>query len=612
LTCIGAGALLAQVDAQRPDQKQDIPVFRSGVISVMVDVAVTGRNDAPVSGLTAADFELRDSGRIQKITSCEHVAIPVNGRPLDLKARSPVLADVATNDPPPVDSRAFVFVVAPSVDSSARRVMPEFLRNLTAADRAALIFMYQSRRSEDFTNDLGRLTAAVNAPAAWDSTVFDGLRLTLDALSNSVTALEAAPQTRKVIVLLSRGEAVSLAPNTRNARGQLVPGVSLAKAQSRAMDFAAFLEKARRSGIPVYTINPDTSSMMARVGGPAEASREFLMTIASATGGVGYTNTDPLPAARRLMADNSEYYVLTFTPEPYTPDGTFHELAVSVPGRPEVRVRSRGGYFARQANPESDPSLRMRRLLEQAQPGGDMPLRAFAAPVAKDPVGARVLLAFEVEYSESVPGVSADLLSVQLVAHDLEGKILANVTRTVTVPVSGRRPPFTVALRDAITLPAVRVGVRGAVASRALGRAGVVHLPIDLTGFGRNGLAVTPIMLGRADAPQLDAQEPTIHGLSPIEITTERVFSVGDEVQMFARVFDAGASRLEAALSVRTEAGEQVELTPTVGASTTPGIDIRSQTLPLNQLGPGQHVLQLSIKSNGKRVAERALIFRVR
>ena len=206
-----------------------------------------------------------------------------------------------------------------------------------------------------------------------------------------------------------------------------------------------------------------------------------------------------------------------------------------------------------------------------------------------------------------------DQLTVQIVAHDLKGKVLANETRTLSVPLASRRPPFAVTLREAITLPAVRVGVRLAAFSKALGRAGVVHLPIDLSDFSQDGLTITPIVLGRAQAPGLVAQDKGVLGLIPIQATTQRVFSVEDPVQMFARALDADPAKLQFALTIRQIGGTGIDLTPILARSNASrSVDVRSQDLPLKQLGIGEYVLQLSIQSNGKRVAERALTFRVR
>src|SRR4030095_15188221 len=50
-------------------QQQKPPVFRSGLELVSVDVVVRDRNGAVVRGLTAADFEVREDGIPQKVTT---------------------------------------------------------------------------------------------------------------------------------------------------------------------------------------------------------------------------------------------------------------------------------------------------------------------------------------------------------------------------------------------------------------------------------------------------------------------------------------------------------------------------------------------------------------
>jgi hypothetical protein len=43
------------------------PLFRAGVDYVSVDVVVTGKNDAPIEGLTKADFGLTENKKPQTI-----------------------------------------------------------------------------------------------------------------------------------------------------------------------------------------------------------------------------------------------------------------------------------------------------------------------------------------------------------------------------------------------------------------------------------------------------------------------------------------------------------------------------------------------------------------
>ena len=53
------------------------PQFKSRVTAVRVDALVTdGRR--PITGLTAANFELRDNGSVQNITDLHHETLPLN------------------------------------------------------------------------------------------------------------------------------------------------------------------------------------------------------------------------------------------------------------------------------------------------------------------------------------------------------------------------------------------------------------------------------------------------------------------------------------------------------------------------------------------------------
>ena len=64
-----AGVLLAVVLSQEP------AVFATGVELVYVDVFVT-KKDAPVSGLEAADFRLKDNGVDQRVELVDRALVP--------------------------------------------------------------------------------------------------------------------------------------------------------------------------------------------------------------------------------------------------------------------------------------------------------------------------------------------------------------------------------------------------------------------------------------------------------------------------------------------------------------------------------------------------------
>ena len=94
-------ALLVSVDAQQPR-------FRTSVNYVPVDVVVTDKDDRPVTDLTAADFEIRENGRLQRIVDFEGFSTPPASRAIDVRAQPLPPADVGSNARPPSGSRAIV------------------------------------------------------------------------------------------------------------------------------------------------------------------------------------------------------------------------------------------------------------------------------------------------------------------------------------------------------------------------------------------------------------------------------------------------------------------------------------------------------------------------
>src|SRR5918995_1786591 len=97
LVAVFAGAIAAQ----EPPPRQQPPPFRTGTNLVRVDVTVIDRRGEPVRTLTAADFEVRENGVPQPITSFK--LLEATGQPTDdlsLPIRSPehAAAEAARDD----------------------------------------------------------------------------------------------------------------------------------------------------------------------------------------------------------------------------------------------------------------------------------------------------------------------------------------------------------------------------------------------------------------------------------------------------------------------------------------------------------------------------------
>ena len=129
-----AGALLAGAVLQGP------PVFRAEVDLVRVEVLVT-RGGVPVRGLGAADFDVRDNGRLQALEPT-------------LEAEAPVDAVLALDT-------SYSMVGAKLV--ALRKAAGSFLDGLRDGERAALIaFNEEVRLLESLSPDLDRVRRALD------------------------------------------------------------------------------------------------------------------------------------------------------------------------------------------------------------------------------------------------------------------------------------------------------------------------------------------------------------------------------------------------------------------------------------------------------------------
>ena len=91
---VGASSSVV-IGQSRPAFVPQGPVLRASVDQVVVDVVVTDASGAPVTGLTAADFEILERGKPETIASFSEVSLPLSLRPEG--APLPVPSDVRSN-----------------------------------------------------------------------------------------------------------------------------------------------------------------------------------------------------------------------------------------------------------------------------------------------------------------------------------------------------------------------------------------------------------------------------------------------------------------------------------------------------------------------------------
>ena len=277
----GVGVLLA-LSAMTAVHALAQDAFRSSALAVRVDVLVTdGRK--PVTGLTAADFELRDSGVVQSIELLDASQVPLN---------VVLLLDASAST---LGARHADLVAASHA----------LIDGLRPADRVALTtFSHAVKPRVPLTSDFA-------------------------LVRSDLERVEPGGQTAVL-------DAVYVALATTLAQ----PGRSLVVVCSDVADISSWLrpddviETARQSNAVIYAVT-------------AQAARDAaaIEDLTGLTGGARMrveSRADLRAAFRKILEEFRSRYILAYTPAG-VPSGGFHALDVRVKRR-GLSVRARPGY----------------------------------------------------------------------------------------------------------------------------------------------------------------------------------------------------------------------------------------------------------------------------
>jgi len=262
--------------------------FTSGVNLVEVYVSVTDGQGNPISGLTQADFELRENGEPQTIANFTAGEFPLS-------------AAVA------IDRS---FSVAGTKLSLAKAAAQTFLGELRREDEAMIIAIgSQVEVLAPLSQDRGAQRDAITRLDAFGTT---GLH---DAVIEAIEDVQPA-KGRRALVILSDGDD--------------------RYSQATAADA---LDRARRSDVMVYPI------AMGRTRPPLFAELASLTGGRSSHAADGTALTETVRAIARELR---QQYLLGYTPTkpPVAGSNDWRSITVTVK-RPDARVRARDGYLVK-------------------------------------------------------------------------------------------------------------------------------------------------------------------------------------------------------------------------------------------------------------------------
>jgi len=413
--------------AAAPSAQQ--PTFRSSVRLVNVTVVAHDSAGRPVTNLTAADFQVFEDGKEEKI---EVFSIDTD-RPVQTATSAPALApNVFTNRKQTREGGGVTVVLFDRLNSSfedqkfARDQIIRMLAKAQPRDRVALYVLESDVVNilHDFTSDASRLIAVLNrylggtsrelaaseekAPEfeksgiasldadtqAWISRSMDAVseqflrrrsNLTIAALEGIANHLAGTPG-RKNLVWVSAAFPFEI-PQAHSAPLIMDTAINRATRAINSADVAVYPVDIR--GL-MPALNPVTATATTTKGGAPplpifttaatiSPNQDTMRAIAELTGGRVYLNTNAIgESIRRAIDDSRVSYVLGYRSSRPDNDNKFRTISVRV-NRPDVQLRYRKGYLSAPA-----PSRDSRARLEALQRVLQSPIEASSVALAAE------------------------------------------------------------------------------------------------------------------------------------------------------------------------------------------------------------------------------------
>ena len=441
-------------------------------------------------------------------------------------------------------------------------------------------------------------------------------RNTIGALQSLMLSSAALPG-RKLVFFLSDGFVID--PRGSNALNYLHQATEVA-ARSGAVIYSvdmrgSFLDASIDASSSDYV---DMGSRHAGVSvGEATVPRQPLNLLADETGGRTIVNSGGLDQSlEQAVRETSDYYVLAWRPGSETERTARARLAVTIPGRPDLRVRMRRSYFANTSNPivdstAKDPTtapVQLLTALGSAQPLRTLPtsLSVGYTRISESAVALQTSMQIAREAFAFDPSISGLKSEVDVIGAAIDDRGLIYTFKqviTVTPQVSPAPAQVPVVWNQQLTVRPGLYQVRVAVRERTSGRTGSAMEWIEVPAASPPRFGMSSLFLGerRAEAEVTNHANQPLDGAQPIRVDVDHRFAHTSALRFQTYVYNA--SRTAAAPDVWIEArvmrgNQQVMI---VGPGKIPtGVSKDSWRLPywseigLSRLSPGWYTLLVS------------------
>lgn len=632
------------------------PTFTLGVDDIEVDTRVTDKQGNFVRGLTQKDFQIFEDGKPQAISAFSVVDMPAPAAARPLKGQPAIQSDVASNAQP-FTGRLYVMLIDdlhtdPGQQQRARDAARRFVeQDLGPDDLMAVVHTVGSLdATQPFTSNKAALLSAIGKTdgASMGSATLNvergesGYSVDQRQLADANAAYDAlrtlagwlgqhVQNRRKAILFVSEGvdyDVRKLVPNAAKiaeenmSPGSNVPIQEFAGAVLQAQQAA--IDAARANNVAIYGIDPqggadkaatdiEDDSANASLSDEVRLGQDSLRTVSGSTGGFAIVDSNNFNAGyRRIVAENSSYYVLAYYPRTEKHDGKFHRIEVRV-DRPDVTVTARQGYLAPKlqkataTGASAASSMDLAQALNSPLPVSGLMMHVFAAPFEGGPSSSEsVLIGAELRGAD-LALTEGDQIQVGYVALDGDGRIRARHTSTVMLNAQSatrtRIAETGVRLLNRLALPPGHYELRVAAYDEGSGRAGSVVDTLDVPDFGTSPLALSGVVLTSSTASSMPTAQPdpALQAVMPAPPAALRTFPQSDTVALYAEAYDHHAGQTVGMKATVTDSTGKVVFdstdAPQSSARPTDQGAALGVRVPMKELSPGRYLLTVTARA---------------
>jgi VWFA-related protein len=613
--------------------QQDIPRFRGGIDVVQLAVTVLDKDRHPVTGLTAADFEVLVDREPRPLAAFAAVTLP--GDTSTAITTAPLVGpDVQTNQLPP-EGRLVVIVMDRSTPSgqpmqAARAVANAAIDRLGPADLGAVVFTAAGllKYSQGITADRARLRAAV-AEALGGALQEPPLP---SALAGAIAA-RGAPQPSQPLnrVGLASEElsgeckcgvcvpdaltslARELSSPLMHHKSLLFVGSDIAIASTDPTGYcAAYIYPARErlsraldtANVTFHAVDPrgleglgDSAELDRPAARAEQAANLFrqssLAVLPDYTGGrVVLNSNNAADKIREIFDESRSYYVLAIARDPEVSGADKrHQITIAVK-RNDATVRGRTLYFAADTTAKTKPAPNApAAALAELLPRADFPLQMNLVPAFSEDGSAevRVLL--------SVASEVAGKLDVLIASFDrVFTPVGTPLKQRLDVPMAAVAGSAAFQWTSVLKPPPGNYEVRAAVATEDGTRAASVIGYVDVPDVRKTGLVLSGVVVKSAGRP-----------------TLQRVFAAGEPVALAFQLARANDAPPHATVRyVLTDAVGRTLASVSVPPATRVRNGIEDHDLTARMPGQSGRYVAAIEASDGRHAARREVLLTVR